>query len=65
MGNNNIHLITNQDYYTLQINMRRFNGESGEVKYSTFKVDAAYEKYTFTWEDLEHLVTRGVSLVTL
>ena len=25
--------------------MKRFNGESGEVKYSTFKVDAPYEKY--------------------
>ena len=26
--------------------MKRFNGDSGEVKYSTFKVDDAYEKYT-------------------
>ena len=47
-GNDNIFLITNQDNYTLHINMKRFNGVSGEVKYSVFKVDSAYDKYRLT-----------------
>ena len=41
-------MITNQDTYTLHINMRRFTGGSGEVKYSTFTVGPASNKYRLT-----------------
>ena len=47
-GNDNIHLITHQADYQLKIRMRRFNGDEGEVTYSTFKVDSEDEQYNLT-----------------
>ena len=47
-GNDNLHLITDQDHYQLRIKLSRFNGDEGEVVYGTFKVGSANDKYRLT-----------------
>ena len=45
LGNNNMFLLTNQDYYELRIDLWDFNGNRVYALYKTFKIDGERDKY--------------------
>ncbi|XP_078340241.1 ryncolin-1-like [Crassostrea virginica] len=48
IGNDAIHDLTKSGKAQLRIDLKRFNGEQGNVTYSTFKVGSKSEKYKLT-----------------
>lgn len=47
-GNDAIHDLTKSDKMKLRIDLEKFNGDKGDVQYSTFKVGNKSEKYKLT-----------------
>ncbi|XP_019621120.1 PREDICTED: ficolin-2-like [Branchiostoma belcheri] len=45
LGNDNIHLLTNQGRYRLQVRLERFNGQSARADYNFFRIKDEENRY--------------------
>eukprot|EP00058_Branchiostoma_floridae_P015851 XP_002601339.1 hypothetical protein BRAFLDRAFT_123237 [Branchiostoma floridae] len=45
LGNDNIHLLTNQGQYRLRVRLERFNGQSAHADYDLFRIKDEENKY--------------------